>query len=111
MKRRYRTDIHGPTRREREMLALEETGLGADAIAARMGLNPDTVYRTLHALSMNDTARDHAFFSMIVDGTRALRRAVLDAGGHAWLRPASSDPSATVWRRAKAGFAIIAGAR
>lgn len=48
-----RDGSHGPTRRERQMLALSEAGLKPDEIAAEMGISADSVRRTLSLLSVS----------------------------------------------------------
>ena len=75
-------DMHGPTAREARMIELDEAGWSVAEIAGLMGLNQDYGLQRLKGLSVNDTAKDIAFFDMSRRGTEQLGRAVNAAGGH-----------------------------
>lgn len=75
-------ETHGPTARESRMIELDEAGWTVADIATEMGIDQDYVLARLKGLSINDTAKDRAFFAMAREGTMLLGRAVNAAGGH-----------------------------
>jgi DNA-binding NarL/FixJ family response regulator len=69
------------TRREQEIIALAESGLGGDEIARRLGLARGSVHAKLGILfsSLSEDTRREA---MIRQATSQLGAAVAAAGGH-----------------------------
>jgi hypothetical protein len=77
-----KSEMHGPTAREMEMLSLDEDGKTAAEISEIMGLKQSYIEARLFGLSMNDTQADLNFFAMVRRGTEQLGHAVNLAGGH-----------------------------
>lgn len=77
-----KSDLHGPTVRELQIIEFDELGYTPAEIAKTMGVSKYYVEQRLHGLSMADTQRDLAFFAMARRGTEQLGRALIAAGGH-----------------------------
>lgn len=77
-----KSDMHGPTQRERAMIALQEAGFSNAEIAEKQGVSVNYVRRIMSILDVNDTRADKAFFAMSRQGTAQLGRALIAAGGH-----------------------------
>ena len=63
---------HGPTARERQMIALQEEGWGFADVARHLGLNAHYVRARLVELSGEESREDISFWQMIRQGSAQL---------------------------------------